>query len=282
MLKNIRCFVTLLFCLIAVNSTALEIIRKNLDLPGWKTEHRDLKIMYITDLHLREEVISDSLFTKDLPDAIKKEKPHLLLIGGDLFQYRADDYSPIKKDFQTLLDSLPDIPWGIYAILGNHEEARPTPAIQFLQSTKIKLLRDTMVSIPFNGQELILWGLQDRSNEKKYFDEKIRQKILQYKTPIILLSHRPVIYPLIPADKTVLILAGHTHGGVVHLPGFPRGALTKLMKHGHAGDYVYGWFEDGNKKMYVSAGMGGKGYSGARFNNPPEALVITFRKNKNN
>ena len=77
MLKNIRCFVTLLFCLIAVNSTALEIIRKNLDLPGWKTEHRDLKIMYITDLHLREEVISAPLFTKDLPDAIKKEKPHL-------------------------------------------------------------------------------------------------------------------------------------------------------------------------------------------------------------
>ncbi|MBR2427390.1 MAG: metallophosphoesterase [Lentisphaeria bacterium] len=278
MLKNIRCFVTLLFCLIAVNSTALEIIRKNLDLPGWQEAHRNLKIMYITDLHLREEVIKQSLFTKELPDAVKKEKPDLLLIGGDLFHYRPDDYSPIKKDFQKILDSLPEIPCGIYAILGNHEETLPIPAIEFLSKTKIRLLRNSYVNIRFNGETLLLCGLKDQPEKKTSLDKNMRKKLQSYEKPVLVLSHRPAIFPHIPAEKPILILAGHTHGGVVHLPGLSRGKLAGMMKHGHTGKYVYGWFEEGRKKMYVSAGMGGKGYSGFRFNNPPEVLVLTFRK----
>lgn len=272
----------ILFCVCIAEAASLEIIRRNLDIPGWQEAHRDLKIMYICDLHLREEVMTDELFTEALPKAIREEKPHILLIGGDLFQYRADDYAPVMEDFRKIIQSFPPIPLGIYAVLGNHEEPRPKPALAALKKVGIKPLRDTFVKIPFQGKPFVIWGLQDNNKEKAYIRESTRKKLLKIKQPAILISHRPASYPQIPADLPMLILSGHTHGGVVHLPGFPRGALTKLMKHGHTGDYVYGWFETGNKKMYVSCGMGGKGYSGARFNNPPEALVLTFRKNKNN
>lgn len=275
------CLLLLIFlCLNIAEAGSLKIIRRNLDLPGWQEAHRGLKIMYITDLHLREEVMKDPLFTEDLPAAIREEQPHLLLIGGDLFQYRADDYSPIKQEFSKLLDSLPHIPLGIYMVLGNHEEQRAGAALAALKNTKIKVLRDSAVHLHFRGKKLHVWGLKDNKSKKEYIRKNTLQKLLQIKTPAILLAHRPAAYPQIPSDTPLLILTGHTHGGVVHLPGFPRGALTRLMKHGHTGDYIYGWSEDGRKKMYVSCGMGGKGYSGLRFNNPPEALILTFQKMK--
>ena len=278
MWKKSYILLLILFCACFADAASLKIIRRNLDLPGWHEAHRDLKIMYICDLHLREEVMRDELFTEALPEAVREEKPHILLIGGDLFQYRADDYGPVMDDFKKIIHSLPPIPLGIYAILGNHEEPRPTPAIEAWKKAGLKTLRDTYAKIKFNGKEFVVWGLQDNKQENAYIRKATLKEILKIKKPTVILSHRPASYPQIPASIPALILSGHTHGGVVHLPGFPRGALTRMMKHGHTGDYVYGWFEEGNKKMYVSCGMGGKGYSGTRFNNPPEALILTFRK----
>jgi predicted MPP superfamily phosphohydrolase len=75
------------------------------------------------------------------------------------------------------------------------------------------------------------------------------------------------------ADGAELILAGHTHGGQLRLPGI--GALVTncdLPRRQARG--VSDWR---GVPMNVSAGMGASPYSDYRLLTPPEATLLTLR-----
>jgi predicted MPP superfamily phosphohydrolase len=68
-----------------------------------------------------------------------------------------------------------------------------------------------------------------------------------------------------------LVLAGHTHGGVVRLPLFGG-----LVGPGHEllPKYAAGLHRMGSTQMYVSRGLGG---AGPRLFNRPEVAILTLR-----
>jgi predicted MPP superfamily phosphohydrolase len=68
-----------------------------------------------------------------------------------------------------------------------------------------------------------------------------------------------------------LVLAGHTHGGQVRLPGL--GALI-LPPMGQK--YVHGHFQFNKMQLYVNRGLGTVGLP-FRLNCPPEITVITLQ-----
>ena len=86
--------------------------------------------------------------------------------------------------------------------------------------------------------------------------------------------HAPYLRVLdaMAADKAQLILAGHTHGGQLRVPGY--GALvtncdldTKRAR---------GLSSHHNSALHVSAGLGCSRYAPFRFACPPEATLITL------
>ena len=86
--------------------------------------------------------------------------------------------------------------------------------------------------------------------------------------------HAPYLRVLdaMAADNTQLILAGHTHGGQLRVPGY--GALvtncdldTKRSR---------GLSSHHNSALHVSAGLGCSQYAPFRFACPPEATLITL------
>jgi hypothetical protein len=89
--------------------------------------------------------------------------------------------------------------------------------------------------------------------------------------PVMVLTHSPAIFPRVVRPGVRVVLAGHTHGGQVRIPGLgpfflPRGS----------GDYPWGWYEQDGAWMFVSRGLGWS-VAPVRWGAPPEVAMIELR-----
>jgi uncharacterized protein len=93
-------------------------------------------------------------------------------------------------------------------------------------------------------------------------------------------THAPYLRVLdaMAADQYRLLLAGHTHGGQLCVPGYgalvtncdlDTGRVKGVSRHPAAGGPDAAW-------MHVSAGLGTSPYSPVRFACPPEASLLTL------
>lgn len=73
-------------------------------------------------------------------------------------------------------------------------------------------------------------------------------------------------------DGANLVLAGHTHGGQLRLPGV--GALVTNCDLDRA--RARGLSRHGTAHLHVSAGLGTSPYAPIRFACPPEATLLTL------
>ena len=94
----------------------------------------------------------------------------------------------------------------------------------------------------------------------------------------IMAVHEPLIFEsFTPESWGDLMLAGHTHGGLVRLP-----MLGSLYTHeggllpGRAGHYVYGRYEVQGRPLIVSSGRENKNIF--RINNEPELVIVDINK----
>ena len=90
----------------------------------------------------------------------------------------------------------------------------------------------------------------------------------------ILLTHNPdLVLELadLGGPPPDLVLAGHTHGGLVRLPGF--GALISTTKLGRR--YDAGLFDFQGIPLYITAGVG-PSVVPVRFFDPPEIVLLTL------
>ena len=89
--------------------------------------------------------------------------------------------------------------------------------------------------------------------------------------PAILLAHEPYVFDHVP-DRVALTLSGHMHGGQVNLPLI--GAPVRLM-HPHLGRRVYGVYQEGERTMLISGGIG-TSFVPIRVNRPPEVVILNL------
>ena len=134
-------------------------------------------------------------------------------------------------------------PLGIYMVPGNHEFISGIEkCIPFLEQTPIRLLRDTVITLP-NGLQLI--GRDDRSNRKRLPLETLMKQTDPTK-PTFLLDHQP--YHLSETEKAGIDIqfSGHTHHGQI----WPITLLTDYLF-----EQSYGYRQWGKSHIYVSSGL---------------------------
>ncbi len=158
---------------------------------------------------------------------------------------------------------------GIYAITGNHEYiGGVSRAVKYIESLKIKLLRDTAVEV--NGK-LILIGREDRDIKRfKGLQRKNLKDILagvDLSKPLILLDHQPFNLQEAANYNIDLQLSGHTHAGQL----WPFTYLTKAIY-----ELDWGYKVKGNTHYYVSSGYGTWGPP-VRIGSKPEIVIITLK-----
>ena len=197
-----------------------------------------MKIVAISDVHLGNGTRKPQL--QKFVEMINAQEPDLIIIGGDLI-----DNSLIPLYQQKMAEELNQLkaPMGIYLAPGNHEYISGMEACeQFLKGTPIRLLRDSIVTLP-NGLQLI--GRDDRSNRRRLPIAELMKQADSTK-PTLLIDHQP--YEVAKKDSLGIDIqfSGHTHRGQV----WPLSLLVDNMY-----EQSHGYRRWSNSHVYVSSGL---------------------------
>ncbi|MDO4735591.1 MAG: metallophosphoesterase [Bacteroidia bacterium] len=199
---------------------------------------QDLKIVGISDIHLGYGTGKGQL--KKYVELINSLKPDIILIAGDLID---NSLTPLYQENMQEELSMLKAPLGIYMALGNHEYISGVKkSCEFLGKTPIKVLRDTVVTLP-NGVQII--GRDDRHNKQRKTLEELVSLTLP-DNPLILLDHQPYELGKTDSLKIDLQLSGHTHRGQI----WPISLLTDVMY-----EQSYGYKKWEHSHIYVSSGL---------------------------
>lgn len=237
----------------------LELKYKNL--PNYL---KNYKILQLSDIHIGPFYDMKD-FAADL-ERVKAEKPNRVVITGDLIDNIS--YLPeLGKQLDQLYDEIPD---GIDYILGNHEYRHLDTLIPFVQSLKMRFLRNEALLIGNDTQHPVYlvgveYPLQDTKKEREEFLAKALGSVPS-NAFIILLAHHPMFIEEAFERNIPLTLTGHTHGGQFNLLGV---SLLPMPW-----DFWRGLYEINNNYGYVSTGTGH--WFPVRFNCPREIAVFSF------
>jgi hypothetical protein len=197
--------------------------RITVPIPGLPPALANLRILHLTDLHLRP---GWGASYDELIHRVKADPPDLILYTGDLVDHHFDP-RPAYKTARRLVTNLPSR-LGSFAILGNHDGDLLGPA---LVGWGLKLINGGMARLTINGATLDLVGLPGVARRELTEDFLHRVPTKQPGSLRIVLSHYPDEVRRIDTLHADLVLAGHTHGGQLCLPnGFPMMTHDSLPK----------------------------------------------------
>jgi len=237
-----------------------------------------LRIAQISDLH--RSAITPQSVVRSAVRLCNSLQPDVVVLTGDYVSRRVSYSSytfakrwarPIMEYAEELAEDLKELraPHGVYAVPGNHDRADGNYDYigDLLQSVGIESLVNRHIMI---RGELPLIGIDDvRAGEPL-----VRQACagVDADTPQVVLSHNPrMIWRFI--ERNALMLAGHTHGGQVHLPG---NFLRHQPRDMRCSDLYEGWYREGRARLYVSVGTGSVHFP-MRLCCPPEVPIFTLR-----
>jgi uncharacterized protein len=200
-------------------------------------------IAFLSDIHagpyLGADVLSP-LFTR-----VKKERPDLVVLGGDLVNYDADEAEEVVAAMKHL-----DSKDGILSVPGNHDHySGDLPrVIRMLEKAGAQTLLNDATSITRRGEPLAILGVDDGGAGS--FDLARALERSPAAATRILLSHTPDALPLAARAGIDLVVSGHTHGGQLRAPKVrPLSTHTK-------GRYVDGFYRRGDTTAFVGRGVG--------------------------
>lgn len=196
-----------------------------------------LRIALLTDLHLPGVGLGPKVAA-----AIAAARVDLIVVGGDLVDHQGD-----RAAVTQFLTGLPQVPLGTYVVPGNWEYW----ALGRTATTTLELGGENwLVNQPrLLRPDLTLIGLDDDLAGHPRVRAALSGTSTKSGAKIALL-HSPSGAASLDG-RVDLILAGHTHGGQVRLPGI--GAL--ILPPGSDG-YEAGWYQRGRTPIYVSRGLG--------------------------
>ena len=226
---------------------------------------KQLHVVMVSDIHLGTIVHNGNLTT--MVNMVNELKPDLVLFAGDVFDenIESSNKQQVSDTFRRL-----SAPYGVFAVLGNHEYigGNAAEAIDYLGKAGVKVLKDSSLEIAgsFN-----LVGRDDRSgaryNGVPRQDLKTLMQGLDRALPIILMDHQPSQLEEPAGQGVDLQVSGHTHAGQL----FPIRYITSRIFEDD-----WGLLNKGNFQIIVSSGYGTWGPP-IRLGNTPEVVDIMIK-----
>lgn len=233
-----------------------------------------LRAVLVSDFHLGP--YKKTAFVEKVVTKILELTPDVVFIAGD-FVY--DNTEQIQY-----LDPLKNLkaPLGVFAVLGNHDYGQGGPGMilekgdnrvkavrEKLETLGVRVLVNDFYDIKKGEKNLILFGVDDVWSG--------RAEILEVAGAFnakLVLSHNPDIIHKAVRHGVNLVLAGHTHGGQIRLPGI--GSVPDIPDElGRAYDRGLFQFEKGTQ-LFITSGLGEMGPR-ARLLTPPEIVLLNIK-----
>ncbi|MDQ1642096.1 MAG: uncharacterized protein QOJ90_1447 [Actinomycetota bacterium] len=264
---------------------------RRVEVPVLAPGARPLRVLHVSDLHLTPGQAKKRAWVR----ALAGLEPDLVVNTGDNLAHRYA-VPAVLDAFGPLLNRP-----GVF-VMGSNDYYAPmwkNPARYLLpkgdpQLTKDRLpwgdLRDGFVAagwvdlnnartrIKADHREIEVVGTDDAHFRRDRYDEVAgpADRAADLRLGVTHAPYRRVLDAM-TADGFELILAGHTHGGQLCLPGvgalvtncdLPRRQAKGLSRHVSAAGKA-SW-------LHVSAGLGTSPYAPVRFACPPEATLLTL------
>ena len=258
--------------------------------------HQPLRVLHLSDVHMTPSQCRKQEWLRGLADL----RPDLVVNTGDNLAHR--DSVPVVRDS---LGPLLDVP-GVF-VFGSNDYYSPslrnplryllpddgqrnihTPQLPWRDLGRVFTdagwldLTNTREQLKVGGTRFAFAGVDDPHLEYDRLDEVAGPADPDADVRLAV-AHAPYLRVLdqFAADGYDAIIAGHTHGGQVCLPG--RGALTTNCDleparakglHRHPADSRPG--DPGSAWLHVSAGLGTSPYVPLRVACRPEATLVTL------
>lgn len=271
---------TLAYSLWEAKNFRLRTIRVDVLAPG----SRPVRVLQLSDLHLTPNQESKMAWLRSLAE----QEPDFLILTGDLLGHM----EAVPYVAKTL-EPLKGVP-GVF-VFGSNDFFAPkaiNPLKYFRRNRRIVMstarlptrelatelfnsgwqsLNNTRDQITVGGNLFDMRGVNDPHIKLDRYDQ-VAGEFDPDASLKLAVTHAPYLRVLDPmaADGADLIVAGHTHGGQVCVPGY--GALvtncdldTKRVK---------GLSAHRGSALHVSAGIGTNPYAQIRLACPPEATIM--------
>jgi len=228
------------------------------------------RIVFVTDIqtdHVGE-------YERNALEAVVELEPDLVLFGGDYVQAGSRN-AEVAADLNLLMREAnfgETSTYGAYAVRGNVD---PDLWVDVFEGTDVQVCEqtETFEVGPIVLTTLAVWdsvewpGLEEEEiPEGKYH---------------VILGHVPTFFvDTAETEEGDLLLAGHTHGGQIRIPGYgPILTLTPRLPRDWAAGLTELEGEDGPRRMIVSRGVGmERGYAPrVRFFCRPDIRVIDLK-----
>lgn len=263
----------------------------------------NLRVLHLSDLH-------NSVFGKEndvLKERIKKLKPDLIIMSGDMIEESDKSMSVVLDLCQNLKELAP-----VCYIYGNNEitkmvsqrisdaeldsiflnedgsevenPKKEDDLALMLEAMGVHVLWNESVPIPVGDNIVDVYGIFTSSPKKfwKYGTESY-ERFINYDGREhfkLIVSHEPYLFETYEGEWADLVLCGHTHGGQIRIPyvgavyGKEKGWFPDLVQDEAV--YISGKYETANMPLIVSNGLINRDC--LRINNPPQLVVIDINR----
>lgn len=239
------------------------VARYTVALEDWPAGQRPMRIVQISDLHGNWIDMPPQRISGIVAQA-NALQPDLIVMTGDYLGGETARWPRIPiGDFADLLAKL-HAPFGVFAILGNHDSA--TWAGWALNQHGIRQLYNESVDIG----PLAIAGVADAGSVTSP-QAALHRTLAHGRSgkPLILLAHQPNYFRFNEGHYD-LVIVGHTHGGQIKLPILGARSYSPFRDA-----HLRGLFKENGHVMIVSSGLGTSTFP-MRFGVRPEIVEVTL------
>jgi len=231
---------------------------------GLPPEFDGYRVAQLSDLHIGG--FTRPRWGKAWAEISNAASPNLVVVTGDMVSSGVDFHGDIAHVIGSLRADD-----GVFVSMGNHDYfGDGEPLITLLRSKGAVVLRNEGRTVTRGDASLFVAGVDDTWTRRADLARALEGRMPGVFT--LLLAHDPALFPAAAQRGANLVLSGHTHGGQVALPFFPKFlSLGKLAHRFHLGLY-----RDGNSTLYVHPGLGTTGPP-IRLGVAPEIAILTLR-----
>ncbi len=233
-------------------------------IPGLPPEFEGYRVAQLSDLHIGG--FTPAKWGESWARMSNAASPDLVVVTGDLVSSGVDFHGDIAHVIGKLRAED-----GVYVSMGNHDYfGDGEPLITMLRAKGAVVLRNEGTTVTRGKATMFVAGVDDTWTRRANLARALERRAPGVLT--LLLSHDPALFPAAAKEGISLVLSGHTHGGQVALPFFPKFlSLGKLAHRFHLGLY-----RDGDSTLYVHPGLGTTGPP-IRVGVAPEIAILTLR-----
>lgn len=245
-------------------ATTVHQIEHRISAPGRSPERPPLRIAFASDLHIGPTTPSRTL---DHAFALlARAEPDVVVLGGD---YVFLDATPSRaRELERRVANL-SAPTKI-AVLGNHDLWTSHALLErALERAGARVLINDTIRLPPPHDDIAILGLDDPWTGAP--DGPRALAACGDAAVKIAVCHSPDGFPFVNGRGVRLLLAGHTHGGQVALPG-PR---PIVIPGPHGKRWPFGLHQEGELTIFVSRGIGASELPIRTFA-PPDIALFTL------